>query len=205
MLCSGSCNASTSLLREPPVPPPSPCPGMPSERPGCGSGGEGRIPFCRCRVIYDMRESHCLDSSCIFSEGFASLPRPPLCCCYCTVAMGLLPVPRLCGAVPGRAARRPGPICTPSPLPQPSRPTCRGPGNGALGPSKFTATGGIQLPEGRGGVGGQRDLGRLAPFSLPFQRRQCPRCIQIPRPFLLLTSAHINKLPHRASVEQSVP
>lgn len=183
MLCSGSCNASTSLLREPPVPPPSPCPGMPSERPGCGSGGEGRIPFCRCRVIYDMRESHCLDSSCIFSEGFASLPRPPLCCCYCTVAMGLLPVPRLCGAVPGRAARRPGPICTPSPLPQPSRPTCRGPGNGALGPSKFTATGGIQLPEGRGGWVGSGIWGVWLQSPFPFSAGNVLGAYRSPVPF----------------------
>ena len=47
-----------------------------------------------------------------------------------------------------------GPIWSPEPrCRQPSRSaaplTCRGPGNGAFGPSKFTATGGIQLPEGR--------------------------------------------------------
>ena len=69
--------------------------------------------------------------------------------------------------------------------------TCPEPGNGAFSPSKFTATGGIQLP------GGQWEQGRLAPFSLPLRlsAARCPRRIQIPHPFLLLTSAHINKLP----------
>lgn len=167
----------------------------------------GSVAFCCCRVIYDMRESYCLDPSCIFPRALPLFPDPR--CAPATVRLlwGCSPCRGYAGSAGEGCPPRPDPSGAPSPLPRPSRPaaplTCRGPGNGAFGPSKFTATGGIQLPEGRGG--GQRDLGRLAPFSLPFQRRQCPRCIQIPRPFLLLTSAHINKLPHRASVEQSVP
>lgn len=50
-----------------------------------------------------------------FSEGFASLPRPPLCSRYCTVAMGLLPVPRLCGQCRGGLPAAAGPIWSPEP------------------------------------------------------------------------------------------
>lgn len=67
--------------------------------------GTSPIPFCRRRVIYDMREDHCLDPSCIFSEGFASLPSPPLCRHYCTVAMGRAPRAAAMRAEPGRAER----------------------------------------------------------------------------------------------------
>lgn len=142
-----------------------------------------------------------------FSEGFASLPRPPLCSRYCTVAMGLLPVPRLCGQCRGGLPAAAGPIWSPEPAAaaQPPGGPADVPRAWEWGFRPIQVHGHRRHSAAGGAGGGQRDLGRLAPFSLPFQRRQCPRCIQIPRPFLLLTSAHINKLPHRASVEQSVP
>lgn len=202
MLWAGSCDASTSLLREPPVSPPSPCPGMPSERPGCGSGGEGRIPFCRCRVIYDMRESHCLDSSCIFPRALPLFPDPRCAAATVRLLWGCSPCRGYAGQSRGGLPAGPDPSVPRARCRSPAARRAEGLGMGLWAhpssrpPEAFSC---------RRGGGGQRDLGRLAPFSLPFQRRQCPRCIQIPRPFLLLTSAHINKLPHRASVEQSVP
>jgi len=66
----------------------------------------GPVPLCRCRVIYDMREGHCLDPSCIFPRALPLFPDPR--CAPATVPLlwEVLPAPRLCGAVPGRAARR---------------------------------------------------------------------------------------------------
>lgn len=66
----------------------------------------GSVPFCRRRVIYDMREGHCLEPSCIFPRVLPLFPDPR--CAPATVPLlwDLLPAPRLCGAVPGRAARR---------------------------------------------------------------------------------------------------
>lgn len=125
-------------------------------------------PFCRRRVIYDMRGGPLSGPILYFSEGFASLPSPPLCRCYCTVAMGRAPrAAAMRGSAGEGRAPRPDPSGAPQPRcrqhPRAAPLTCRGPGNGAFGPSKFTATGGIQLP------GGQRDPGRLAPFSLPLR------------------------------------
>nr|XP_038023965.1 uncharacterized protein LOC110353098 [Anas platyrhynchos]XP_038023966.1 uncharacterized protein LOC110353098 [Anas platyrhynchos]XP_038023967.1 uncharacterized protein LOC110353098 [Anas platyrhynchos] len=149
-------------------------PTAPSERGDFGNGERWerqhpRPPFCGRRVIYDMRGGAIVwNPSCIFSEGFASLPSPPLCRCYCTVAMGRAPrAAAMRGSAGEGRAPRPDPSGAPQPRcrqhPRAAPLTCRGPGNGAFGPSKFTATGGIQLP------GGQRDPGRLAPFSLPLR------------------------------------
>ena len=199
------------------MPPPLPCAATvpvprdahrhPASTRAVGAGKRaGSVPFCCCRVIYDMREGHCLDPSCIFPRALPLFPDPR--CAPATVPLlwDVLPAPRLCEAVPGRAARHGRTHLEPR-APLPAAQPLGGPADvprawewgfrplQVHGHRRHSAAGG----------GGQWDLGRLAPFSLPFQRRQCPRRIQIPRPFLLLTSAHINKLPHRASVEQSVP
>lgn len=155
------------------IPPPPPSPRRPASAGTLGTGSEGapasRPPFCGRRVIYDMRGGAIVWTHPVFfSEGFASLPSPPLCRCYCTVAMGRAPrAAAMRGSAGEGRAPRPDPSGAPQPRcrqhPRAAPLTCRGPGNGAFGPSKFTATGGIQLP------GGQRDPGRLAPFSLPLR------------------------------------
>lgn len=157
------------------------CPPAPGERAGCGSGEGGRIrsPFCRRRVIYDMREGHCLDPSCIFPRALPLFPDPR--CAPATVPLlwDVLPAPRLCGAVPGRAARLGRTHLEPR-APLPAAQPLGGPADvprawewgfrplqvhghrrhSAAGEGRRGGVGG----EGEGG-GGQRDLGRLAPFS----------------------------------------
>lgn len=145
----------------------------------------GSAAFCCCRVIYDMRESHCLDPSCIFPRALPLFPDPR--CAPATVRLlwGCSPCRGYAGSAGEGCPPRPDPSRAPSPLPQPSRPaaplTCRGPGNGAFGPSKFTATGGIQLPEGRGGGSGIWGVWLHSPF--PFSAGSVLGAYRSPVPF----------------------
>lgn len=90
------------------MPPPSRAPTVTQRTRGLREQGRGQdpSPFCCCRVIYDMREGHCLDPSCIFPRALPLFPDPR--CAPATVPLlwDVLPALRLCGAVLGRAARR---------------------------------------------------------------------------------------------------
>lgn len=90
------------------MPPPSHAPTVTQQARRLREQGRGQdpSPFCCCRVIYDMREGHCLDPSCIFPRALPLFPDPR--CAPATVPLlwDVLPALRLCGAVPGRAARR---------------------------------------------------------------------------------------------------
>lgn len=142
--------------------------GCPASARAVGAAERAGSPFCCCRVIYDMRESHCLDPSCIFPRALPLFPDPRCAAATVRLLWGCSPSRGYAGQSRGGLPAGPDPSGAPSPLPQPSRPTCRGPGNGAFGPSKFTATGGIQLPEGRGGAAGSGAFGSILPsFSAP--------------------------------------
>lgn len=205
---AGRFNATNLSL----VPPPPPlCPAMPTStqqaRRLWGAGKRaGCVPFCRCRVIYDMRAGHCLDPSCIFPRALPLFPAPR--CAPATVPLlwDVLPAPRLCGAVPGRAAHRRRTHLEPrAPLPatQPLGGPADVPRAWEWGFRPLQVHGHRRHSAAEGGGNGIWGVWLHSPF--PFSAGSVLGAYRSPRPFLLLTSAHINKLPHRASVEQSVP
>lgn len=114
----------------------SPCPGDAQRRRAassglCGSGGRGAgsaasfyffFFCCCCRVIYDMRESHCLDPSCIFPRALPLFPDPRCAAATVRLLWGRGPCRGYAGSAGEGRRPRPGPSGAPRPLPQPAGP-----------------------------------------------------------------------------------
>lgn len=97
-----------------------PLPGDAQRRPAStravGAGERaGSVAFCCCRVIYDMRESHCLDPSCIFPRALPLFPDPR--CAPATVRLlwGCSPCRGYAGQCRGGLPAAAGPIWSPEP------------------------------------------------------------------------------------------